>query len=101
MRTPRVQSKKGIKMKHTTLKSAIKSLREIGVIEEREPHYTLRRESLTGTEFVEYIFVHAYIITFGNTVVYEVISPRESAEMLININDDSAQYIFDACLQNI
>lgn len=87
-------------MKFTTLKSAIKSLRDIGVIEEREPHYTLRRESLTGTAFVEYIFVHAYIITFGNTVVYEVITPRESAEMLAHIEDDQARYIYDACLNN-
>ena len=88
-------------MKYSFFKHAIEELRDCGAIEEREPHYTLRRESLTGTEFVEYIFVHAYIITFGNTVVYEVISPIESAKMLININDDSAQYIFDACLQNI
>ena len=101
MRTPRVQSKKKIDMKPTTLKSAIKSLREIGVIEEREPHYTLRRESLTGTEFVEYIFVHAYIITFGNTVVYEVINPRESADMLAHIEDDKARSIYAACLNNV
>ena len=86
-------------MKFTRLKSAIKSLREIGVIEEREPHYTLRRESLTGTEFVEYIFVHAYIITFGNTVVCEVISPKESAEILQPIKE--ARCLYDACLQNI
>lgn len=88
-------------MKYSFFKHAIEELRACGAIEEREPHYTLRRVSPTGTEFVEYIFVHAYIIAFGDTVVYEVISPRESAEMLARIDDDRAQYIYDACLQNI
>lgn len=88
-------------MKYSFFKHAIEELRDCGAIEEREPHYTLRHVSRTGTEFVEYIFVHAYIITFGNTVAYEVISPRESAEMLAHIDDASAQYILDACLQNI
>lgn len=92
--------KKKIEMKFAKLKSAIKSLRDIGVIEPRETHFTIMYTSQTGTLFVEYIFIHAYIITFGNTVVCEVISPRESADMLAHIEDDQARYIYDACLNN-